>query len=305
MHPWAAFLRCCAVVLLFGILGGCNTARLAYDNGETVSYFLLNRWVDFDADQKPWVKKEIAAFFAWHRQTQLGDYAAWLGAAQKQMENPVTEADVDAAWEAARERLRTAMDRAAPALADLALSLREQQIAHIASRFDDANEDFRKERMQGEFAQRQEARYRRTLKAAERWFGSFSADQRRGIRMLSEARPLDDEMELAERVARQQALLALLRTIHAEKPSRDAAVAMVRTHLAQLLEPSADVGRRAYFERRHAATVHMIANIINNATLQQRQHCIDELQGWIDDFERHSPAARTGPLKPALFPRLD
>ena len=305
MHPLARFLRCSSILLLIGILCGCSVARLAYNNGETVSYFWLNRYVDFDADQKPWVKKEIAALFAWHRQAQLKGIAETLGSVQKQLENPVTEADVETSYETTRQYLRAVLERAAPAMADLALSLREQQIENIASRFADNNEDFRKERLRGDVAQRQEARYRRTLKSAQHWFGSFTAEQQREIRMLSDARPLDEDAELAERIARQEALLGLLRAIRAEKPARDAAIAMVREHVNRMLQPSADEARRDYFARYHATTVHMVANLINNATPQQRQHCIAEVQAWIDDIEKQSPPTRTTALKSPLIPRLD
>jgi hypothetical protein len=305
MQPSTTFLRRIVCLLLIGILCGCSTARLAYNNAETVSYFWLNRYVDFDADQKPWVKKEISAFFSWHRQTQLKDYVALLSGAQKQLENPVTEADVQASYDAARERMRIMLDHAAPAMADLTLSLREEQIDHIASRFASNNEDFRSEHLKGSQAQQQEARYRKTLKQAEHWFGRFSAEQRREIRMLSEARPLDNALVLTERIARQQALLDLLRRIRAEKPSRDAAIAMIRLHAARMMEPAVDPDRSAWFARYHAATVHMIANIINNTTLQQRQHCIDELQAWIDNFNSLAPSARTAAAMSGSLPRLD
>jgi hypothetical protein len=297
------FLRVSGILLLISILCGCNTARLAYNNGETVSYFWLNRYVDFDVDQKPWVKKEISALFAWHRQTQLKDYVDLLTRTQKQLESPITEADVQNAYDEARQRMLALLERAAPALADLALSLRQQQIEHIEARFADNNEEFRKEHLSSSPAERQEARFKKTLKQAELWFGKFSAEQRREIRMLSEARPLDDELVLAERIARQQALLELLRSIRAEKPSREAAIALIRRHAARITEYGEEPQRQEYFERYHAATVHMIANIINNATPQQRQHCIEQLQAWIDDFDKLAPgrpAARSG-----LIPRMD
>ena len=71
--------------LLVVFLCGCSMARLGYNNGETVSYFWLNSYIDFDADQKPWVKKELASLFAWHRRTQLPEYLPLLAQAKKRV----------------------------------------------------------------------------------------------------------------------------------------------------------------------------------------------------------------------------
>ena len=87
MRPLCKFAQTAAIRLLIGLLvvfmSGCSMARLGYNNGETVSYFWLNSYVGFDADQKPWVKKELANLFAWHRRTQLPEYLPLLAAGEK------------------------------------------------------------------------------------------------------------------------------------------------------------------------------------------------------------------------------
>ncbi|HVL75638.1 MAG TPA: hypothetical protein VM406_06455, partial [Noviherbaspirillum sp.] len=57
-----------AAVLVIA-LAGCSALRLGYANGETFVYWWMNSYVGFNDEQKPWVKEEIARFFAWHRQT--------------------------------------------------------------------------------------------------------------------------------------------------------------------------------------------------------------------------------------------
>jgi hypothetical protein len=132
MRPLSKFAHAAGILLLVVLLSGCSMARLGYNNGETVSYFWLNGYVDFDADQKPWVKKELASLFAWHRRTQLVDYMPLLAQAKKRVHKPVTEADLARDYEELRRRVLIITDRAAPAAADLALSLRPQQIAAVA-----------------------------------------------------------------------------------------------------------------------------------------------------------------------------
>jgi hypothetical protein len=284
-----------SIVLLLSILCACSAARLAFNNGETVSYFWLDRYVDFDADQKPWVKKEIAALFSWHRQTQLKDYVQLLNHVRKQVESPVTEADIARDEQEVRKRVQGMLERAAPSMAELALSLQPRQIAHIEQRFAENNDKFKKENLHGDVATQQQERYRKTLKQAEHWFGSLSREQEREIRMLSEARPLNNELVLADRMERQGEILRLLGRIESEKPSREAATALIRQHLARMMNHEGNPERKAWFEQYRVASIHMMANIINNTTAEQKRHFVQELQGWIDDFQRLQQPATPGP----------
>ena len=260
-------------------------ARLGYNNGETVSYFWLNGYVDFDADQKPWVKKELAGLFAWHRRTQLPDYLPLMAQAKKRVQKPVTEAELVRDYEEIRRRVLIITDRAAPAAADLALALRPQQIASIDRKFVENNDKFRKEHLRGDLAERQHARFKRSMKQAETWFGNFSGEQERQIRLLSNARPMDDELVLADRMQRQTEIVRLLQRIEAEKPTREATVALIRQYVAGTMDHFGHPAYQAYFEKYRAAQIRMVAGIINSSTAAQHQHFEGAVQAWIDDFE--------------------
>ena len=284
MGGYAAWLRRVALLFLVVLLSSCNMARLGYNNGETISYFWLNSYVGFDADQKPWVKKEIGNLFAWHRRTQLPDYIGLLTQAQKRIVKPVTEAELARDYEDVRRRMLTLTDRAAPALADLALALRPEQIARIQEKFDSNNETFRKEH-RGDLADRQRQRFKRTMKQAEHWFGNFSGEQERQIRALSDARPLNDELVLADRIQRQAEMIRMLQRIEAEKPTREAAASMIRQYVSGAMDHHGHPEYQAHFEKYRAAQMRMVAGIINLTTVAQKEHFTQALQGWIDDFQ--------------------
>lgn len=285
MGGYAAWLRRVALLFLVVLLSSCNMARLGYNNGETISYFWLNSYVGFDADQKPWVKKEIGNLFAWHRRTQLPDYIGLLTQAQKRIAKPVTEAELARDYEDMRRRMLTLTDRAAPALADLALALRPEQIARIQEKFDSNNETFRKEHLRGDLADRQRQRFKRTMKQAEHWFGNFSGEQERQIRALSDARPLNDELVLADRIQRQAEMVRMLQRIEAEKPTREAAASMIRQYVSGAMDHHGHPEYQAHFEKYRAAQMRMVAGIINLTTVAQKEHFTQALQGWIDDFQ--------------------
>jgi len=281
-RPFTAWL---SLLLVSVLLVGCSAARLGYSNGETLSYWWLNSYVDFEADQKPWVKSRIDKIFAWHRRTQLPDYIKLLSQAQKRIHGKVTENELLADYEELKKRVWIMTERALPDLADLALALRPQQIAHIEKKFASNNDDYRKDFLRGDLEERQRVRFKKTLKQAEYWFGNFNNEQEKLLRAASDARPLNNELVMADRLQRQRALIALLKKIQAEHPRREAAIAMLRDYARATMERSANAEHQAFFDASHKANARMIAAIINNATPAQREHFIKNLQHWIDDFD--------------------
>ncbi len=283
MRNRAALVARTVFFLLVCLLAGCSALRIGYANGERVAYWWLDSYVDFRGEQKPRVKSDIADLLAWHRRTQLPDYAEWLAHLQRQLQQPASTAGVLDEYAALQLRAMRVADRALPVLARLALTLQPQQIAHIESRFASNDEKYRKEHLQGDLEQRQLKRYRQLMKQAEYWFGDFSQAQRAQIRAASDARPLDDALWLAERQRRQQELLALLRRIAAEKPAPDAAAAMLRAHLKATLELFTYPEHKAFFDAAREANASLVAQIVNLATPAQRAHAAARLQQLIDD----------------------
>ena len=272
-----------AALLLVGLLAGCSALRLGYANGESVGYWWLDSYVDVDHDQKPWVKSHIRNLFAWHRKTQLRDYAQVLARTQQRIGQKVTAADVQADYMMLRQRAMLVVEHALPELADLALALKPQQIDHIERKFASNNDTYRKDYLRGDLEDRQSFRFKKVLKQAEYWFGDFSREQEAQIRAASDARPLNNDIWLDERRHRQQAIIQLLRRIQSEKPSRDAAIAMMREQLPQLFDFTTYNEHKDFFDASREGTFRVVATIVNIATPAQRQHARARLQKLIED----------------------
>lgn len=58
-----------ALILTVLLLAGCCAARLGYNHGKSLTYWWLNRYIDVEAEQQPWVKRDIEKLFAWHHKT--------------------------------------------------------------------------------------------------------------------------------------------------------------------------------------------------------------------------------------------
>lgn len=266
------------------LLTGCTAARLGYTNGETISYWWLNGYVDFEVEQKSWVRERIDGLFAWHRKTQLKDYAQVLAFNQKRLQRNVTSAELLADYAGLKKHALLLVDQSLPHWADLALSLDLEQIGNIEKKFAANNDKYRKEYLRGDLAQRQLVRYEKIMDYAEYLFDDFSREQERLIRQTSDARPLNNELWLAERQRRQQTLIALLKKIQVEKPNRDKTMVLLKGYVLACMDHFGNAENKAFFDAHRESSAQMFAVIINNTTPEQKAHAVKRLQQWINDF---------------------
>lgn len=283
MRPYHAFIRKVCLFLTVCLLVSCSALRLGYNNGESVVYWWLNSYVDFEAEQDLWVKRHIANLFQWHRKTQLNEYAQLLAQTQKQLHGNVTQTDVLASYDAVKKSMLLIVDKALPELTDLALALQPQQIAHLEKKFASNNDKYRKEYLRGDFEQRQRHRYKKIMKQAEYWFGDFSEEQEAQIRAASNARPLNNELWMEVRLRRQQELIALLKKVQDEKLGRDATMKMLKEYAGGVFGQFGNAEHQALSDASARETARMVSVIVNIATPEQKARAHKRLQQLIDD----------------------
>jgi len=272
------------LTLMLVLAAGCSSLRLAYNNGDTVLYWWLNAYVDLDRDQKGWVREDIDQLFDWHRKTQLRDYVEILRKGQRQLQGNVTQADLLADYDEIKNRTQTLLLKAAPELADLARSLKPEQIAQMEKKFKSNNDDYRKKYLSGDQEKRQQLRYKKSMEQFELWFGSFSSEQEAAIRKASDARPLDNEIWLDERQRRQRNVLNLVQKVQREKLDKDATVALINALIKDSFARLDQSERKAFFDSFEESTANLVLTVIKIATPAQKAHAVKRMQGWIDDF---------------------
>lgn len=262
----------------------CSTVRFTYNNGDTFLYWWLNAYIDIDSEQSGWVKRNIDELFQWHRKTQLQDYAQVLANGQRQLAGNITQADLLADYRDIRTRAERLALKTVPDLADLARSLKPEQIAQLAKKFNSNNESYRKKFLRGDTAKRQNQRFKRTMEQFELWFGNFSRDQEAVLRKASDARPLDNEVWLEERVRRQQMILSLLRRVHDEKLSKEATMAAIQDLIRDIFGRMDAPERKAFYDAQIDGATRMILTAVKIATPDQKAHAQKRMQGWIEDL---------------------
>ena len=78
----------------------------------------------------------------------------------------------------------------------------------------------------------------------------------------------------------------MLKKIHAEKPHKDAATAMLKKFVAAMDERFGNQQHQQFFDALNATNAHLIAGIMQMATPKQQQHFVQGLQDWVNDFNK-------------------
>ena len=273
------------LIVLFALVAGCSSVRFTYNQGDTLLYWWLDSYADLEGEQADIAKRDIDKLFRWHRQTQLRDYAALLASMQKKLAGNPTQADLIEVYRDVRVRGERLAARALPEMTTLALSIKPEQIADIERKFNEKNAEYREKFVEGSLEKRQRERYKKAMKQLELWFGSFSREQEAMLRKASDARPLDSDIWLQERIWRQRRILALLRKFQQENPNREQAAAQIAALQRELFGRTESPERKVFYDNYLDQTTKFLLTAIRIATPAQKKHAQERMQGWINDFQ--------------------
>ena len=286
-------VRALIIVALCGALGlvsGCSALRIAYSTAPDLVYWWADRYVDFDGAQTARVREAIRQWFAWHRRTQLPDYAALLTRAQAEVLADTTPARV-CEWQGeVIRRAHVAFDRIAPAAADVMRTITPEQVRYLERRYEKSNAEFRDDFLQPDPRERAQEALKRTVDRAEMLYGRLEAPQRERIAEGLKRSPFDPELWLAERRARQQDALQILRRVGAHGAGHEQALTALRGYVDRL-EQSPRAAYRRYSERLSEFNCAFAASVHNATNASQRRAAAKRLAGWESDLRAIAAAA--------------
>ena len=271
------------IVLLLAAVAGCSTVRLSYNQGPFLAHWWLDGYADFNAEQSIKVKAALADWFAWHRATQLPDYAQALAELQVLATDKLSAAQVCSQMAAWQQRAERAYEQAVPAIAEQVRSLTPAQIQRIErqqnKKLAEAEADF----LQDDPAERHKALRKRNIDRAETIYGKLSPAQLQLLTQSIAQSPFKPELWLAERRQRQHDILRQLRRWQSAQDDATAVQAGLRQlGAAALVSPRP--AYQAYAEAVTQANCALSAAVHNAAGAPQRQHAVDKLKGWEDDL---------------------
>ncbi len=277
--------RWCLILGLSAVLLACSVVRLAYNNADTLLYWKLDDAFDFNREQSALVHQRIAQWFAWHRRTQLPRYAQWLVQAETDAMNPMTPQLACERREELQGMIFDAVDHAMPAMAEVVLSLSPEQIAHLKKYEAKTNKDFRHDYLQKDPEDRVDAATKFTRKILEYFYGDLSDDQIQALRTDIAALPFNAQVVYDERLRQQQLFLELIDGLQSQHASQAQAEAALHDLFHEAADPQQEP-RRSRMRTWIAAGCELNAKVLNRMTPEQKEHAVERLQSWHDDFLR-------------------
>jgi Family of unknown function (DUF6279) len=275
----------CAVVLLVFVLSACGLVRTGYDNLDTIAYWWMDRYLDFNESQKRDVKAGLKALHAWHRNTQLPAHTDLLEELRQMAKNDVSEAAACDAIMKARHQFETLLLQTAPQVATIALSLEPANLKRLRKKFAEEDKQWREKWLDISAKQLAEDRLDEWTDRSEFFYGRLSATQKQAIRDAISRSALDPKISWTLRQRRQEDILATLEKIQKTKPSPELAEAEIRALMDRVLHPDDAIGaemRRNLFSEAcaNSAAMHKLA------TPAQRKRAEEKLAGLEQDFRK-------------------
>ncbi len=279
--PKIGLARIIGALALGLALAGCSAVKLAYNNLPEVSYWWLDRYVDFTEGQSLQVREELSRLQRWHRTQELDRYADLLRRAEQLAGGEVSAAQACALVDEGRARVQALADQARPALASIAASMQGSQLAQLARRYEHTNEEFRRDWIDVSPARRLERRVEQYADRLESFYGRLTDTQRLWLRQQLLASGFDARQVMAERLRRQADVLQVLRTL----PTLGAAQAQQQVAaLLERLQRSPDAASRRHQDLLAQESCRIVAGIHQQSTPQQRAQAQKRLRAYQQDL---------------------
>ena len=283
-RPFAKRLIIAALLAASALTSGCGMAmKLAYNQGSGFAYRWLDGYADFNGEQTLRVRSGLDEWFAWHRRTQLPDYADLLASMRADIARDTTAAHMCRLFGEVRSRFDAALDHARPAIVDVLLLMKPKQLASVGKKQAERNEQYRDDYMQPDRDARRKAAVEREIDRSEKLYGRLDDAQRGLIATSVAASPFDAERSYAERLRRQQDALTVMRRLAAGDATRADADVEIRAYMARIDQsPRADYRRYAQQVIDHNCA--FAASLHNSTSAEQRRSAADTLKNYEDDL---------------------
>jgi hypothetical protein len=275
----------CTVVLLVFALSACGLVRTGYDNLDTIAYWWMDRYLDFNESQKREVKAGLKALHVWHRSTQLPAHADLLGELRQMAKSDVSPTAACDVITKARDQFEALVVQTAPQAATLALSLEPANLKRLRKKFAEEDKQWREKWLDIPAKQLAEDRLEEWTDRSEFFYGRLSAAQKQAIRDAIARSALDPKISWMVRQRRQEDILSTLEKIRKTRPSPELAEAEIRALMDRSLHPDDAIGaemRRNLFTEAcaNSATMHKLA------TSAQRKRAEEKLADLEQDLRK-------------------
>lgn len=283
---WSRIIRLLLAASMLVVLGGCSAVKLAYNNLPDLGYWWVDGYADLNETQSLQLRADLARLHDWHRRNELPRAADLLQQLQKLAAVDITAEQVCRVYGGIRARFDAVVTQAEPGAVALAMRLTPAQLMHMQERFDKGNKEWRRTRGSADRTERLAKRLAAEVDRAEEFYGTLGERQRKLLQDAITRSSIDPQTMYAERVRRQQDLLAMLRAIAPSNgaPGADPAqtLAAIRAYMDRT-RYSPDPVYRSQSEAWLQENCQAVARLHNSTTPEQRNRAVARLAAYERD----------------------
>lgn len=201
-------LRISCIVLVAVVLGACSSTRLAYRFADQGVLWWVDDYITLTGDQKSALRNDLEALKAWHCETELPRYSAWLGELRQEMANGELPPErIEFHRQQVADFAEPLATRIVPMATRVLTGLSDEQVTELKSNMDREQEE-RKQEYLGAGSREKSAE--RVTERAERWLGTLNERQQAIIKDWTAGRQEQTRTWLEGRGRWQKALAGML-----------------------------------------------------------------------------------------------
>ncbi|MEY3611391.1 MAG: hypothetical protein RJB14_1113 [Pseudomonadota bacterium] len=276
-------IRTLLAVAALLLLPACSAIKLGYQQLPTLAYWWIDNTVSFSGTQTPAAKEAIDKLYQWHRREELPGYAALLQRTAELSAGSVQTAQLCRVMEEMQARLDTLMRQAVAQAAPVAMLLGPRQLSHMARHWEQQNEEWEKEWLQGDADVRMERRLDKALSRYNSFYGELNTAQIALIKTQLTQSPWTAEWGRRDRQRRQQDLLSTLQRITQNNMTQVQAEAQLWGVWQRWLQPP-DAGQGDAMQTLSQRACENLAQLHNTTTPEQRQRVARRLRAYERDL---------------------
>ncbi len=274
--------------LLF--ISACSI-KTVYNNLDWVLEGMVNDYVSLSDTQEQDLEKQVALLLKWHRASQLTEYANDLKATKAFVDKGMDDESVEIIITKMLERWESMKVEVAPKMADLLVTLNDEQIEELFSNLEEKNKEIADEYTETSDDEKIVQAGDRLIDKFNEWLGTINDDQKELIKYWSQSfKPIHEDRLLF----RKQWQLTLRQVIESDFEDNDK-----RNKLVELVMNAADYQSEGYklkLDYNRDQFKKLIVAFESVVTPEQKKHLNERLDYFITNFEELAVEAKNNQL---------
>ncbi|MDE0950067.1 MAG: DUF6279 family lipoprotein [Halioglobus sp.] len=271
--------RWCKLSLFLSLLmlGACSGTTLLYNRLDFLVPWYVDDYAELNGEQETYLEELLTPFLAWHRAQELPSYVKILGDIEASLDEPETQAGVEAIFAEFERAWLRLEGEALDSLLDLGAQLSDTQLDGFLEVLWEQQDEYKEEYLERPDDEFYEDSYDNLKDNAKEYLGALSDKQRDILRESSSKLLRSDEEWLRERADWFKQLEVILKRGPQWQQRVRAAVAARRDKF------SPEYVR--IYENNSAVIADAIALLLNSRTERQDRHVRLKLSDLREDLE--------------------